>query len=398
MKPKVSRCITASILLAALAVSPALAAPGRHDASQRITYSLVNLGTALGSNNSAASSINDLGFVAGAAVVAGSTTVQNAVLWVFGFPFSLGSLGGPGTSSSVVFPGLDDRAEVVGITETANPDPLNEPWSCSAFIARAPGTSCVGFAWRNGVMTALPTLGGSNGFAAGVNNLGQVVGWAETATHDPTCDFPQVRQFRAVLWEPNGQVVQLPAFHGEPDQAAVGINDKGQVVGISGICGSAVGALSAKHAVLWENGTLTDLGSLGGVGWNTPISINNQGDVVGFTNLANDASILRFRAFLWTRSSGREKNLGTLPGDAISEALSINDLGQVVGVSYGTGFSHPRAVVWVDGVATDLNSLTPGSSLVLTAANAINGRGEITGTANDPSGNQVSFVAIPNRD
>ena len=36
-------------------------------------------------------------------------------------------------------------------------------------------------------MRALPTLGGNNGFAAGDNNLGQIAGWAETTTHDPTC-------------------------------------------------------------------------------------------------------------------------------------------------------------------------------------------------------------------
>ena len=39
-----------------------------------------------------------------------------------------------------------------------------------------------------GVMTGLPTLGGDNGFATGVNDRGQIVGWAEDNTHDPTCD------------------------------------------------------------------------------------------------------------------------------------------------------------------------------------------------------------------
>ncbi len=396
MRSKGLRCITAMILCAALPSSVRLAAQDRPDHSQAPRYLLVNLGNGLGSKSgSTAAAINDLGFEAGAAFV-GSGSVQHAVLWVYGFAFDLGSLAGPAASSSVVFPGLNDRGEVVGITEIATPDPLNEPFSCGFFITRAPGTSCVGFAWRNGAMTALPTLGGSNGFAAGVNNLGQVVGWAETATHDPTCNPPQVRQFRAVVWEPNGQLVQLPAFHGEPDQAAVAINDKGQVAGISGICGDAVGALSAKHAVLWDGGTMTDLGNLGGVGWNTPLAINDQGVIVGFTNLANDASILQFHAFVWTRSSGREHDLGVLPGDAISEATSVNDQGQIVGVSFGTGFSHPRAVIWINGVPTDMNSLQlTGASLTLTVANAINNHGDITGTANDPNGNPVSFVAIP---
>lgn len=396
MKSKTSRCITAMILFAALQVPGRLAAQEQHPNDQTPKYLIVNLGSGLGgTNGSAATSINDFGFEAGAAFL-GSSNVQHALLWVYGFPFDLGSLAGPGTSSSVVFPGLNDRGEVVGITEIATADPLNEPWSCSAFITRAPGTSCVGFAWRNGVMTALPTLGGSNAFAAGVNNLGQVVGWAENTTHDPTCTPPQVRQFKAVIWEPNGQIVQLPSYRGEPDQAAVAINDNGQVVGISGICGSAVGALSAMHALLWDHGTVTDLGTLGGAGWNTPDSINDRGAIVGFTNLTNDAGNPVFHAFLWTKSLGKEKDLGVLPGDAISEATSINDQGEIVGVSFAAGFTNPRAVIWIDGVPTDMNSLPlSGASLTLTVANAINNRGEITGTANDPHGNPVSFVAIP---
>jgi uncharacterized membrane protein len=401
MKSKAFRCTTAMILLAALPVPVRLAAQDSHQKEQAAKYLIINLGSGLGGKNgSAATSINDLGFEAGSAFI-GSSNVQHAVVWVYGFPFDLGSLGGPGTSSSVVFPGLNDRGEVVGITETANPDPLQEPWSCSAFIARAAGTSCVGFVWRNGVMTALPTLGGSNGFAASLNNRGQVVGWAETTTHDPTCDTKgsgQVLQFRAVIWEPNGQVVQLPPFHGEPDQAAVTINDRGQVAGISGTCGQAVGGVSATHAVLWDNnGTVTDLGNhLGGQGWNTPLSINNEGVIVGFTNVSNDAGNPTFRAFIWSRSTGKEMSLGTLPGDAISEALSINDDGQIVGVSLGAGFTHSRAVIWLDGAPTDFNSLPlTGAALKLTAANAINNRGEITGTATDQNNSAVSFLAIP---
>jgi uncharacterized membrane protein len=400
MKSKVSRCTTALILFVfvALPFSARLAAQARAAHEQNPGYLIINLGNGLGAKSgSAATSINDFGFVAGSAFT-GTGSVQHAVLWVYGFAFDLGSLAGPATSSSVPFLGLNDRGEVVGITETATPDPLNEPWSCSAFITRTPGTSCVGFAWRNGVMTALPTFGGSNGFAAGVNNLGQVVGWAETAAQDPTCDHTQnqFRQFRAAVWEPNGKVVQLPAFHGEPDQAAVAINDKGQIAGISGICGFAIGALSATHAVLWDGGAVTDLGNLGGTGWNTPLAINNEGVIVGFTNTAKDVSTLNWHAFIWTRSSGKEHDLGLLQGDVISEATSINDDGQIVGVSFGAGFSHPRAVIWLNNVPTDMNGLQlTGAALKLTVANAINNRGEITGTASDKDGNPVSFLAIP---
>ena len=51
-------------------------------------------------------------------------------------------------------------------------------------------------------MTQLPTLGGPNGFATGVNNLNQIVGWAENTVHDPTCTLPQILQFEAVIYGP----------------------------------------------------------------------------------------------------------------------------------------------------------------------------------------------------
>ena len=398
--------ILATILLGALPAGQALAAmPGQALSapsplsSQPVMYKLVNLGTGLGGASSSAASINDFGFVSGQALVAGSSTVDHAVLWVYGFPFDLHTLGG--TSSGQAFAGgLNDLGEVVGISETANLDPNSEPWSCGAFFAqRQLGHACVGFRWRNGVMTALPTLGGPNGFAAGVNNLGQAVGWAENTVRDPTCDatVPQVLQFKAVVWEPDGRTVQLPGYRGDPDQAAVAINDKGQIVGVSGICGTAVGALSAKHALLWDHGKVTNLGDLGGVGWNTPDAINDNGEVVGFANTANDVNTLAFHAFLWTRSLGRMVDLETLPGDAISEAEGINDQGQIVGISFGAGFSHPRAVVvFQDRVMRDLNGLVvdnPG--LALTNAAAINALGWITGSANDQNGRQVTFLAIP---
>jgi len=43
------------------------------------------------------------------------------------------------------------------------------------------GHTCLGFVWRDGMTSGLPTLGGHNGFAAGDNNQGQIAGWAESA-------------------------------------------------------------------------------------------------------------------------------------------------------------------------------------------------------------------------
>ncbi len=155
---------------------------------------------------------------------------------------------------------------------------------------------------------------------------------------------------------------------------------------------------SAAHALLWQHGTATNLGNLGGTAWNTPMAINNRGQIVGFSDLAGDqgGANPNFHAFLWTSEQGM-KDLGTLPGDVISEALGINQNGQVVGVSYGAGFSNPRAFLWQDDVMTDLNSLIPSnSSLFLQVAQEINDLGEIVGDATDSStGKNPAFLLVP---
>jgi len=398
MKSKILTCMTTMALFVALTVPLRLAAHDQAEHHGQARYNVVSLGVPLGGTTSGTAAINNLGWVAGASNLTGDAT-EHAELWLYGYPLDLGTLGGP--NSAVLWPGLNLWGEAVGISDTSDTDPLNEGWSCGAFFpASHAGHICLGFVWQWGVgMTKLPTLGGNNGFATSVNDFGQVVGWAENTVHDPTCVYPQVLQFEAVVWGPSpGQIKQLPNYPGDPDGAATAINDKGQVVGISGICQNAVGNQSATHALLWQNGTVTDLGNLGGMAWNTPMAINNQGQVVGFSDLKGDqgGANPNFHAFLWTKERGI-KDLGTLPGDAISEALGINDQGQVVGVSYGAGFTNPRAFIWQDGVMTDLNTLIPSnSSLYLQVGQEINDLGEIVGDATDQStGKNPAFLLVP---
>ena len=398
MKFRILTCQTTIAVLIAMTLSLPLAAQDQAGHSEQSRYRVVSLGIPLGGSAAGAAAINNLGWVAGDSNLTGDLT-QHAELWVYGYPIDMGTLGGP--NSAVLWPGLNIWGEAVGISDTSATDPLGETWSCGAFFpASHTGHTCVGFKWQWGVgMTALPTLGGNNGFATSVNSSGQVVGWAENTVHDPTCVPPQVLQFEAVVWGPGQhQMQQLPPYSGDPDGAATGINDNGQVIGISGICQNAVGNQTAIHALLWQHGTVTNLGNLGGYAWNTPMALNNHGQIVGFSDLSGDqhGANPNFHAFLWTQSRGIQ-DLGTLPGDAISEALGINDQGQVVGVSYGAGFTNPRAFLWQDGVMTDLNTLIPsGSSLYLQAAQEINDLGEIVGQASDQTtGNAPAFLLIP---
>ncbi len=378
------------IILAAFECSVYAQSPGK---GQPPRYYVFNLGAPLGGNPEPVG-INDLGWISGGANLAGNTAVS-AELWV-GAPFSLGTLGG--LNSNIAWPNHSTMGEVAGIAETAQANPYHESWSCSAFFPSVTGDICLGFAWRNGAMTALPPFpGGYDSYASGVNNRGQIVGWAENGVLDPTCNnaapVNQYLQFEAAIWGPKlTEMRQLPPYPGDPDSAATAINDLGQVIGISGICENAVGDQSATHALLWENGQPINLGNLGANAWNTPISLNDHGQIVGFANNTSGNS----QGFLWTKANGMQP-LPYIGDDDAGAAYDINQEGQIVGVSNGgTEPYATRAFIYQNGMMTDLNTLVIGDSpLYLLLAQGINDSGEIVGTAAEPDGQQVGFLAVP---
>ena len=350
----------------------------------------------LGGTISRGNSINDRTWIAGYSNLTGNQA-RHAALWRSGALTDLGTLGGP--NSVVTWSVKSNSGLIAGIAQTATPDPLGEAWSSAAFYTgpNSVGYITLGFAWENSKMRALPTLGGNNGFATGANSRGQIVGWAENTCHDPTCVPPQVLQFRPVIYGPGtNQISELPLVTGDTSGAATGINEQGQVVGISGICDQAVGRHTAKHAVLWSNGAITDLGNLGAQWWNTPTNINQRGDVVGFAGdpAFPDGDILH--GFIWTKEGGI-KPLGALPGHIHSEAYGINERRQVVGISCDADFIDCRAFVWENGVMRDLNDLKqPAFSARLEQAKDINERGEITGRTIDPATfRRTAFLAVP---
>src|SRR5437870_962392 len=163
-----------------------------------------------------ANSINNRGWVAGGVNLPGGV-YSEATAWINGSLVRLGTLGGP--NSLVGWPVENNDGVIVGISEVSAFDTLGESGSsCQYFFPTTPpsGHACQGFRWQNGVMTALPTLGGTNSYATAANNRGQIVGWAENKVHDPTCAGSQVLQFRAVIWGPQpGQIQELPPLPGD---------------------------------------------------------------------------------------------------------------------------------------------------------------------------------------
>ena len=146
--------------LVALAAVALVASGFSYPSTPRFSYETLR---PLAGSTAIGTSINAHGLVAGTSTTSG--TAKHATVWRNGKARSLGTLGGPGSSSAVLWP--SSGRVIAGITQTDKPDPNNESWSCGFFLPARPGYACVGFAYVDGKMQALPTLGGPNGFAAG---------------------------------------------------------------------------------------------------------------------------------------------------------------------------------------------------------------------------------------
>lgn len=353
----------------------------------------------LGGNNARGNSINDFGIASGYSTIA-DNSVRHAAAWFLGHKFDLGTLGDPLTSNSTVpWPVKNLGGLIVGISQTDIDDPNQELWSCFYFFSGPHsnnGKACRGFAWERGRMRALlPLPGGTHSFAAGANNLGEIVGWAENAVVDDTCVAPQKLQFKPVVWGPSRRAARaLPLVGDDTSGAATAINDRGQIVGISGICDIAVGRYSAAHAVLWEGGRAIELKGFDAPYWNTPNAINRRGDIVGFMGTPGDVDGNLLRAFIRVNGTDTVQPIPPLQGDTYASALSINESRQVVGTSCKEGAVDCRAILWENGVTRDI-SRQPGYDGVLTSAQDINNFGVITGRALDAAGVRKAFVAVP---
>jgi probable HAF family extracellular repeat protein len=278
----------------------------------------------------------------------------------------LGTLGGK--NSSINWNGINDPGEAVGMSETSDLDPNGE--DVCLF-----GTHliCKPFLWRDGIMTALPAVGGNNGQASAINDSGQVAGYAENGIADSTC-LPDTENFMVdvpVMWD-NGVAIPLPTIDHDPDGEAIGINNQGQAVGYSGTC------IAVNHAVVWQNGTATPLPNLGNP-YAVAYAINGHNQIVGQA-INSDGTPL---AAIWQNKTVTALGGGRLlPGDVASFATSINNRGQAVGSSFDSNSNWSRGLLWQNGKVIDLNTLFPASSnLYVVSASNINESGQIAGMA-----------------
>jgi probable HAF family extracellular repeat protein len=356
------------------------------------SYTITDLGDMNGGNLGCAMGVNDKGWTE---IMYGTQDPEQtgplvqgrAGINIEGLKIDLGTLGGK--NSWTQYNGINDGGEAAGLAETSVPDPNGED-----VCGFGTHLTCRPFLWKNGHMRALPTLGGNNGQASGINKSVQIAGYAENGIVDSTCPsgITNNRIDLPVLWE-KGAAQPLPTVGSDPDGVAWGINNLGQAAGYSGTC------TSANHAVVWENGTAIPLPDLGVPGASQGIAINDQGQIVGQVFSADGTTaygaLWQYQGQNYTITS-----LNTLPGDFFSFAEGINNQGQVVGSTQLENGDWSHAFIYQNSVMTDLNTLFPASSnLYATMANSINGSGQVSGMATVLSGPNAgkihAFLATP---
>lgn len=108
-----------------------------------------------------------------------------------------------------------------------------------------------------------------------------------------------------------------------------GINNTGMTVGDAAVIAAHTTDSPIRHAALFNNGSLIDLGTLKRQIFSRANGINGFNQVVGFSGPELDSP--KSRAFFWSKSTGMV-DLGTL-GGAYAQAFAINDYGHITGSS-----------------------------------------------------------------
>jgi probable HAF family extracellular repeat protein len=184
--------------------------------------------------------------------------------------------------------------------------------------------------------------------ARAINKAGEVVGVAVKKTA-----AGEEPHWRAFLYR-KGKYIDLGLLKGCKYSEATGINDRGQIVGVS----SPLAGVS--YAFLWENGKMRRLPANGNARAN---AINNDGLIVGTATTPQGDVV----AATWTPSATAPTFLPTY-----SRAVAVNDAGDIVTVAGAQSYV-------VNGANTlRVGTLGGGDTMAM----AINGHGAVAGVSN----------------
>jgi probable HAF family extracellular repeat protein len=344
---------------------------------------LTNLGLLPGGCFSLPVGINDRGIIVGVSdndIFDPQTgiTEQRADIRKNGQIRDLGTFGGHhGLSADV-----NNHDIVIGGAENEEPDPFD--FGGSVIGGLPSPTAWQAFAWSEGQLYNLGTLGGPSSFAFFINDLNEINGLSFTnAIVNPTTGTPTVEPF---FWK-NGRMRSLGTLGGTFAYVS-NITNQSEIVGYSNLAGD-----TAAHAYDWkpEQG-IRDLGVLGGT-FSFARWVNESGEIVGISTTANNEAV---HAVRWRH--GKIEDLRTVAGLSCSIATQINTRGEIAGESWDCADpSNGHATLWEPiGGGIDLNAfLPPDSNLVLFETHFVNDRGEIVTVGNLLNGDQHIVVLVP---
>ena len=220
------------------------------------------------------------------------------------------------------------------------------------------------YLFSHGSMKSL-TLGGPTSQAFGINDNGEVVGLSTIAAGD--------NQAYLFLYH-KGHITNMGPIDFSKPFGTLRINNHGDMTGLP---------LSDGDASLLHDGKLADLGSLAGLG-SAALGLNNHDQVAGYSEISQSNSTAIIHAFIF--ENGKMIDLGAFGGSS-SQGNGINDHGEVVG-TFSTAGGAIHGFLFNHGRMTDLGSLGGGA----TEAFAINDSGDIVGDSTDASNRPNGFL------
>jgi probable HAF family extracellular repeat protein len=226
----------------------------------------------------------------------------------------------------------------------------------------------VAFAQNRYQISRIPTAQGTNSAALGINNKGEVVGYSF-----------QGQDYQAFLYSSSDQSLTDVGSLGGKINAACAINDAGQVTGYSQDGNGNLQAFAFSRSQ-----PIASLGTLDGTSTSEAFGINNSGTVVGDSQSGNQ----NHRPALFSNGSVEDLGLGgSDEPDALETAYAINDAGQIVG-RHSADNNAFRAFVFVNSNTTDLSTLGGANGEAL----AINKNGQVVGDSDTAQGLTHAFV------
>ncbi len=232
-----------------------------------------------------------------------------------------------------------------------------------------------GFVWEDGATEDLVFLEGGS-FPEDINETGEIVGLARRVGDETGV-------FRAVYWDGVNLTEILPQAEAS---WAVAINDQGLVAGFDR-------STWPWQGFLWDGTTFADLEGEFRGGWASvmPSALNDSAQVVG--SVPGEESGWS-HAVLW--EAGVITDLGSFAGTT-SYALDVNTFGDIVGRSrFDPDVWGDHGFLWRDGVLYDLNDLVEDfAQWTIHEAKAINDVGQVLVFALGETSGRLPFLLTP---